>query len=98
MNHGGLYWAGLALCLWLGVWLRLAGLDRGASDFAVPGQFEYYQFHPDEATLVRAVLAPIDPFGPPFTAYGLLPGYVLRALVWAGKNGRQSVNILNILS
>jgi len=71
------------LCLLLGVWLRFAGLTRGASDFAVPGQFEYYQFHPDEASLVRAAIAPIAPFDPPFTAYGLLPVYVLRAVLWA---------------
>ena len=73
MSRGGLYWVGLGLCLLLGVWLRFAGLTRGASDFAVPGQFEYYQFHPDEASLVRAAIAPIAPFDPPFTAYGLLP-------------------------
>ena len=83
MSRGGLYWVGLVLCLLLGVWLRFAGLTRGASDFAVPGQFEYYQFHPDEASLVRAAIAPIAPFDPPFTAYGLLPVYVLRAVLWA---------------
>ena len=94
MSRSGLNWAGLALCLLLGAWLRLAGLDRGASDFAVPGQFEYYQFHPDEATLVRAALAPIDPFGPPFTAFGLLPVYVLRALLWAQDLSASDLNIV----
>ena len=69
---------GFALCLCLGLWLRFAGLTRGAV-----GEHEFYSFHPDEATLVRAALASVDPFDPPFTAYGLLPVYVLRAVLWA---------------
>ena len=78
MSHNGLYWAGLALCLLLGACLRLAGLERGKSNFPPSDQFEYYLFHPDEETVVRAALASVDPFDPPFTAYGLLPVYVLR--------------------
>ena len=73
----------VALCLLVGLGLRFVGLERGASDFAASGEYEYYYFHPDEATLVRAALAPIDPFDPPFTAYGLLPVYVLRTALWA---------------
>jgi tetratricopeptide (TPR) repeat protein len=63
-----------------GFWLRFSGLTRGESDLGE--SFEYYQFHPDEATLVRAAIAPLDPLDPPFTAYGLLPVYVLSAALW----------------
>ena len=76
-------WVGLALCLLLGIGLRFVGLTRGASSFAASGAaVEFYQFHPDEKMVVRAALAPIDPFDPPFTVYGLLPVYVLRAALW----------------
>ena len=89
MSHNGLYWAGLAFCLLLGAWLRLAGLERGISDFSPSDQFEYYRFHPDEETVVRAALASVDPFDPPFTAYGLLPVYVLaHGIVDAGFGSR----------
>ena len=83
MKAGAWYWAGVVLCLLLGVGLRFAGLERGTSDLGPSGGSEYYSFHPDEATLVRAAVAPVDPFDPPFTAYGLLPVYVLRVALWA---------------
>ena len=83
MNRSGLYWGGLVLCLLLGIGLRFVGLTRGASVFSASGAaLEFYQFHPDEKMVVRAALAPIDPFDPPFTVYGLLPVYVLRAALW----------------
>jgi len=75
------YWAVLALCLLIGVALRFVGLTRGDGDFASPGNTQYYQFHPDEESLVRAAIAPIDPLDPPYTNYGLLPVYVLRTAV-----------------
>ena len=77
------YWAVLALCLLIGVALRFVGLTRGDGDFALPGNTQYYQFHPDEESLVRAAIAPIDPLDPPYTNYGLLPVYVLRTVVRA---------------
>ena len=76
------YLLAVALCLLLGTGLRIVGLERGASDLGPGGAPAFHTFHPDEATLVRAALAPIDPFDPPFTAYGLLPVYVLRAALW----------------
>ena len=76
------YLLAVALCLLLGAGLRIVGLERGASDLGPGGAPAFHTFHPDEATLVRAALAPIDPFDPPFTAYGLLPVYVLRAALW----------------
>ncbi len=83
MSRSGLYWAGLVLCLLLGIGLRFVGLTRGASVFSASGAaLEFYQFHPDEKMVVRAALAPIDPFDPPFTVFGLLPVYVLRAARW----------------
>jgi tetratricopeptide (TPR) repeat protein len=72
----------MILCLLLGVGLRCAGLMRGSIDQPPIGQPEFYSFHPDEATLVRAAVKPIDPFDPPFTAYGLLPVYALRGALW----------------
>lgn len=83
MKVGVWYGVGVALCLLLGVGLRFVGLERGTSDLGPSGGSEYHSFHPDEATLVRAAIAPVDPFDPPFTAYGLLPVYVLRAALWA---------------
>jgi tetratricopeptide (TPR) repeat protein len=81
----------LALILLLGGWLRFAGLTRGVSDFALPeqraaGQEQaFYQFHPDEETLVQAASRAVDPFQPPFTAYGMLPLYLLRGVLKAGS-------------
>ncbi len=72
----------LIVCLVLGGGLRFAGLTRGIGDFDPSGRSDhlqtFYNFHPDEETLIRAGLALESPFEPPLTAYGLLPLYVLR--------------------
>jgi len=74
----------LILGLGLGLYARFVGLDRGASNFVPTEQARqgvttaFYQFHPDERTLVNAALALRSPFEPP-TAYGMLPLYLLRA-------------------
>ena len=71
-------------CLVLGCALRFVGLTRGTSDFVLPspartGSGEaFYNFHPDEETLVRAALQLQSPFEPPLTAYGMLPMYLAR--------------------
>ncbi len=74
--------AGLFL---LGAALRFTGLTRGESNFVLPEQHNksgletsFYHFHPDEEMLIRAALAPVDLFEPPYTVYGLLPNYILR--------------------
>ncbi|MDB4698669.1 hypothetical protein OAF45_00835, partial [Candidatus Latescibacteria bacterium] len=52
----------LLVCMVLAAWLRFDGLTRGTSDFVLPEQTQvgaetvFYNFHPDEETLVRAVL------------------------------------------
>lgn len=70
----------LAACLAAGVALRCAGLERGTSDFAVDGAATaFHHFHPDEEMVVDAARGPLDPLDPPFTVYGLLPLYALRA-------------------
>ncbi|MFL2541771.1 MAG: hypothetical protein ACJ0UT_07340 [Candidatus Latescibacterota bacterium] len=66
--------------------LRFGGLTQGESDFvpsATPGAAEYYHFHPDEETLVRAALRLESLFDPPLTAYGTLPMLLGRAVVEA---------------
>ena len=74
----------LILGLGLGLYARFVGLDWGTSDFVLPEHARqgvttaFYQFHPDERTLVRATLDLRSPFEPP-TAYGMLPLYLLRA-------------------
>ena len=77
------------MLLLLGVALRFSGLTRGISDFVLPQQADagrqtsFYQFHPDEETLVRSALEPIDPLVPPYTLYGMLPNYTLRGALLA---------------
>jgi len=67
--------------------LRTTGWDRGLSDFVLseaetPGRTtSFYQFHPDESTLISASLALDDPTQPPLTAYGTLPMYLGRAVL-----------------
>jgi tetratricopeptide (TPR) repeat protein len=79
-----IYHACAILLIIIGVLLRTTGFDRGTSDYiaqpssATDDYRAFYTFHPDEATIVRASLQPIHPLDPPFTAYGLLPVYVLR--------------------
>lgn len=69
----------LALCLILGFSLRFVGLTRGESSFAATeGSRAFHHFHPDETSLVRAALGPVDPFAPALTSYGLLPVHLLR--------------------
>ncbi|MCC7265148.1 MAG: glycosyltransferase family 39 protein [Candidatus Latescibacteria bacterium] len=81
-------------CLLLGAGLRLTGLMRDLSDLVPPDQQTaglqqfFYEFHPDEETLVRAGLKLDDPFSPPLTAYGTAPMYLVRgvlALVTLGR-------------
>ena len=78
----------VAVVLLGGLGLRLTGLTRGESDFALPEMGgvnqAFYHFNPDEETLIRAALEPLDPLDPPLTVYGMLPITVLRgALVSA---------------
>jgi tetratricopeptide (TPR) repeat protein len=74
-----------ALCLLLGAGLRLAGLMRDHSDFVLPEaagvERVFYEFHPDEETLVRAGLELDDPLSPPLTAYGTAPMYLVRGVL-----------------
>lgn len=75
----------LLLVLLLGFALRFTGLGRGTSDFVLPADetrglsTAFYHFHPDERMVLLAALEPIDVLDPPFTVYGLLPVYALRA-------------------
>ena len=68
----------------LGACLRFTGRTRGESHFVLSDHASaglstsFHHFHPNEEFLVQAALAPIDPVVPPYTAYGLLPYYVLR--------------------
>ena len=67
---------------------HLIGIDRGTSDFVPPGREQptaFYNFHPDEETLIRAALVFTDPLDPPLTAYGALPLYLLK-LALLGHN------------
>jgi len=64
----------------LAFYVHWVGFDRGASDF-VPPEREgavFYNFHPDEETLIRAALALENPFEPTLTSYGALPVYLLK--------------------
>lgn len=91
-SHRIAYIAVVALCMVMGVALRLVGLQRGGSDLAAGRAEAFHVFHPDEGTLVRAALSPITPLEPPFTAYGLLPVYVLRAALWMQGADAADVN------
>lgn len=77
----------LILCLLLGFSLRFVGLTRGDSSFVPEGtshtteERAFYQFHPDETTIVRTALKPIDPLSPELTCYGLLPVHLLRGVL-----------------
>ncbi|MBI2502139.1 MAG: glycosyltransferase family 39 protein [Candidatus Latescibacteria bacterium] len=88
-----------ALCLLLGAGLRLAGLMRDLSDFVLPvpeaaGMARvFYQFHPDEETLVRAGLKLDDPLSPPLTAYGTAPMYLVRGLLELVSIGRGPLDL-----
>ena len=68
--------------LGLALYAHLVGLGRGASDFHPAGREQsgpaFYNFHPDEETLIRAALALSNPLDPPLTAYGALPLYLLK--------------------
>lgn len=59
------------------------GLTRGLSDYVPPGggSAAFYNFHPDEETLIRAALTLENPLKPPLTAYGALPVYLLKAVL-----------------
>lgn len=63
------------------------GLTRGDSTFVVPGKSQsegsraFYHFHPDETSLIKAALGPIDPLAPGLTSYGTLPVYLLRGVL-----------------
>lgn len=88
-----------ALCLLLGAGLRLAGLMRDLSDFVLPVpeaagmERVFYQFHPDEETLVRAGLKLEDPLSPPLTAYGTAPMYLVRGVLELVSIGRGPLNL-----
>lgn len=75
----GVITACLVPLLLLGFGLRFAGLTRGES--SIEGGRAFHPFHPDETTLVRAALGPIDPFAPGLTSYGTLPVYLLRGVL-----------------
>ena len=73
--------------LLFGAALRLTGLTRGDSDFVLPEAAEdgsirsFYNFHPDEETLIQAALKYDDPLRPPLTAYGAVPPYLACAAI-----------------
>lgn len=77
----------LIACLVAGFSLRSVGLTRGDSTFVVSGKSlsedsrAFYHFHPDETTLIKAALGPIDPLAPGLTSYGTLPVYLLRGVL-----------------
>ncbi len=77
----------LIACLVAGFSLRFGGLTRGDSTFVVSGKSQsegsraFYHFHPDETTLIKAALGPIDPLAPGLTSYGTLPVYLLRGVL-----------------
>lgn len=77
----------LFACLVLGAGLRLVGLTRGTSDFILSEERRggadeaFYTFHPDEDLVIRTALAPLHPTDPPITTYGMLPSYLLRAVL-----------------
>ena len=87
-----------ALCLLLGASLRLTGLMRDLSDFVLPEpaaaglERVFYQFHPDEETLVRAGLKLADPLSPPLTAYGTAPMYLVRGVLELVALGRDPLD------
>lgn len=64
----------------LAFYVHWVGFDRGASDFVPAGREGaiFYNFHPDEETLIRAALALENPFEPTLTSYGALPVYLLK--------------------
>jgi Tfp pilus assembly protein PilF len=73
-------------CLLAGCALRFVGLTRGSSDLVLPEagadiRVSFYQFHPDEETLVSAALSLSNPLQPPLTAYGTLPMYLARGVL-----------------
>ena len=84
------YWhLAAVVALILGGAARFHGIDRDRSDFLLPeraalgiGQ-EFYEFHPDEETLVDAALQLETPLRPPTTSYGMLPVYLARGVVEA---------------
>ena len=67
--------------------LRFVGMNRGDSPFPVSGKNQsegsraFYHFHPDETTLIKSALGPIDPLAPELTSYGTLPVYLLRGVL-----------------
>ena len=77
----------LIACLAAGFSLRFAGLTRGDSTFVVSaksqtaGSRAFHHFHPDETSLIKAALGPIDPLAPGLTSYGTLPVYLLRGVL-----------------
>ena len=84
------YWALVAAAaLILGGTARFHGSGRDISDFALPERTalglspEFYEFHPDEETLVQAALQLDSPLHPPITSYGLLPIYLARGIAEA---------------
>jgi tetratricopeptide (TPR) repeat protein len=81
------HWALLAAAaLILGAAARFNGIGRDLSDFVLPERAalgvapEFYEFHPDEETLVHAALQLDSSVHPPITSYGLLPLYLVRGI------------------
>ncbi len=60
--------------------LRFVGMNRGDSPFPVSGKNQsegsraFYHFHPDETTLIKSALGPIDPPYWPESPSGSLGG------------------------
>ena len=84
------YWSLVAVAaLILGGAARFHGIDRDRTDFLLPERAalgigeEFYEFHPDEETLVHAAIQLETPLRPPTTSYGLLPIYLARGIVEA---------------
>lgn len=72
----------MAFALVLGVYTRFVGLTHGTTDFVVSAKHvptqSFFNFHPDEETLIRASLSLTNLLEPPLTAYGMMPLYVLK--------------------
>ncbi len=81
-------WLLAAAALLFGSVTRFYGHGRDLSHFVLPERVaeygiatDFYEFHPDEETLVRAALQLETPLNPPLTVYGLVPVYLVRAVL-----------------
>ena len=75
-------------------WLRLEGLTRGDGPTGTAASQNFYHFHPDEYTVIKAAISLADPLTPEVTAYGMLPMYLLRGtLELVGVSGVPTLSL-----